>query len=404
MAFLYKRAGSANWYVRFELPDGTPKERSTKTTSRKQAEVICATLDRTLACALKGVLTVDRAREVITAGVQDIYLAAHSEQFPDKSIRDYAKTWLASKAIEATASTHNRYQYAVQHWLTYLGPRAERPISIIATSDLLEFRNHLAKVASANTVNLTIKVLRALFSSAVMQNLVTRNPASAVKKVPLEREGVRRRPFQVPEIQRVLAAAKDSDWYGMVLLGLYTGGRLSDLAALTWRNIDLDERKLVFTAQKTGKHMELPLIQVAQQYLTDRASTDNLDELLFPELDAKSVSQLSDGFRDLLVVAGLAKPRPHNSQGKGRNALRQMSDLSFHSLRHSFVSMLKKTGATDAIAKELAGHATDSVSRVYTHFSSQDLQQAVDRMPDVTNTVQLQARSSEAATAKVVKT
>ena len=31
----------------------------------------------------------------------------------------------------------------------------------------------------------------------------------------------------------------DDEWRSMILFGLYTGARLSDVASLTWENIDL---------------------------------------------------------------------------------------------------------------------------------------------------------------------
>ena len=45
----------------------------------------------------------------------------------------------------------------------------------------------------------------------------------------------------------------------MILFGLYTGARLSDVASLTWENVDLPARELRFIAKKTGKTIILPL-------------------------------------------------------------------------------------------------------------------------------------------------
>jgi integrase len=45
----------------------------------------------------------------------------------------------------------------------------------------------------------------------------------------------------------------------MILFGFYTGARLSDVASLTWENIDISASELRFVARKTGKTMILPL-------------------------------------------------------------------------------------------------------------------------------------------------
>ena len=61
-----------------------------------------------------------------------------------------------------------------------------------------------------------------------------------------------------------------------------------------------------------------------------------------------------------------------------------MSALSFHSLRHSAVSLLKAHGASDAFARAIVGHESDAVSQQYTHLDANDLRATVDAMPDVT--------------------
>jgi integrase len=190
----------------------------------------------------------------------------------------------------------------------------------------------------------------------------------------------------VAEVRRVLEAAKGSDWYGMTLLGCYTGARLSDLAALTWRAVDLPKQEVAFVARKTGKRLVLPLAKPLVEYLTGLPSADDPDAPLFPSLTSKTTSQLSDGFRLVLVSAGLAKARTHKKteDSQGRNAARPVAELSFHSLRHSCVTFLKAAGASDALAREIVGHETEAVNRAYTHLSTEDLRGAVEKLPDVT--------------------
>jgi integrase len=41
--------------------------------------------------------------------------------------------------------------------------------------------------------------------------------------------------------------------------GFYTGQRLSDLATLTWNNVDLDRGEVRLVTGKTGRRMIIPL-------------------------------------------------------------------------------------------------------------------------------------------------
>ena len=72
-------------------------------------------------------------------------------------------------------------------------------------------------------------------------------------------------------------------------------------------------------------------------------------------------------------------------QKKGRSQARETSEISFHSLRHSAVTMLKASGLSDVFAREIVGHESAAISRQYTHLTTDDLRNAMQRLPDVTN-------------------
>jgi integrase len=86
------------------------------------------------------------------------------------------------------------------------------------------------------------------------------------------------------------------------------------------------------------------------------------------------------------VAAGLARPRPPKNKGvgKGRDAPRMHSELSFHSLRHTATSLLKATGASEAVARDIIGHDSAEISRHYTHVDEPSKRAALARLPDVT--------------------
>jgi integrase len=214
--------------------------------------------------------------------------------------------------------------------------------------------------------------------------LLTVNPAARVKLLKL-RDKSARRAFTLSEIKRILKAC-DTEWRGLVLFGLYLGQRLGDLARLTWRAVDFDSGEIAFTARKTGRRVVLPLVQPLADYLALLPATDNPDAFIFPRAAAaKRTGTLSNRFYAILADAGLVEPRGTESTGKGRHAGREPSEISFHSLRHSAVTMLKASGLSDVFAREIVGHESTAVSRQYTHLTTDDLRAAMQRLPDVTN-------------------
>jgi integrase len=295
-------------------------------------------------------------------------------------------SWLQAESIEAEESTHARYARIVERFIEFLGAKAGRDLSTLQAVDITRFRDREAKALSRATANLSLKVLRVCFGEAVRQGLLTINPAVRVKLLKTDDKSARRA-FTVPEIKRILkACGDDGEWRGLVLFGLYLGQRLGDLAKLTWRAVNFETGEIAFTTRKTGRRIVLPLVQPLADYLASLPASDNPNAYIFPRAaSAKRTGTLSNQFREILADAGLVEPRGHEATGKGRSQARETSEISFHSLRHSAVTMLKASGVSDVLAREIVGHESSAVSRQYTHLMTDDLRNAMQRLPDVTN-------------------
>jgi integrase len=387
---IHKQPGRPYWFCAYSIfnPETRTSKRvfrSTKTKREVEAREICRAWHKATVQARNGTLTMNAAREIITQGVSDIMLATNAESFPSASIEKWCETWLQAKAIEAEESTHVRYKSIVERFLVFIGAKTARDLSTLRTSDVAQFRDSEAKGLSHATANLGLAILRGCFGEAVRQGLLTVNPALGVKRFKKSRES-KRRHLTFPEIKRILKACEhDIEWRGLILFGLYLGQRLGDLAKLTWRAANLETGEIAFTARKTGRRIVLPLVQLLSDYLTSLKASDNPNAYIFPNAaSAKRTSELSNQFRAILVEAGLVEPYRHTTNSKGRSQAREQSELSFHSLRHSAVTMLKASGLSDVFAREIVGHETAAISRQYTHLSTDDLRNAMQRLPDVT--------------------
>jgi integrase len=394
MPSIHRQPGRPFWFCAFSIFDSQTHKsrrvfRSTKTRDKKQALEICRAWHKAALKARDGKLSVDVAREVIAQGVSDVFMHANVESLPSASIKSWCETWTEAKAIETEESTHARYKRVIERFTGFLGEaKSKRDLSTLQASDVARFRDQEAKELSRSTANLGVKVLRICLGEAVRQGLLPVNPAVRVKLLKSTAES-KRRAFTFNEIKRILkVCGDDTEWRGLVLFGLYLGQRLGDLAKLTWRAVDLDTGELAFSTRKTGRRIVLPLVQPLADYLASLPASDNPNAFIFPRAaSAKRTASLSNQFRDILVAAGLVEPRPrgHKSTGKGRNQAREASEISFHSLRHSAVTMLKAAGVSDFMAREIVGHESAAVSRQYTHLTTDDKRAAMQRLPDVTD-------------------
>jgi integrase len=57
--------------------------------------------------------------------------------------------------------------------------------------------------------------------------------------------------------------------------------------------------------------------------------------------------------------------------------------LSFHSLRHTAVSLLKDAGVPDAVVMALVGHESAAMSHRYTHVGKETLSRAAGTFPEI---------------------
>ncbi len=365
------------------MPDGRRTQRSTKSTDRKEAQRIANKYEDAAETGRERKLTETQARKVIA----DIYSISNKDTLPNSSIKDYLESWLKRKELEASEPTHQRYKTVVTHFLKFLGAKAGLDLVHLNSKDITGFRDHLVKRFTSGTVNISLKIVRSALAQARRDGLIDVNEAERVTMIRVKAREQSRRPFSMDELQQIMKVAND-EWRGLVLMGLYTGLRLSDVATLTWANVDLQELEIRVVSGKTDRQQIIPIARVLLKHLESLPSSDDPNGPLFPEASAARLRSqyggtLSNQFHQILVSAGLVKKRPHTKAGEGRSAKRAASELSFHSLRHTATTLLKNAGVTDAVARDIIGHESVAVSRNYTHIDTETKRKAVDKMPDV---------------------
>lgn len=399
--YLHSRGKSPYFVGVFRGADGRQHHRSTKLTRRDKALALCEKWEREArllrASSLRNkemvaeafITATQRAvsgdfSEAVARGVlnQILDAAGHSPMQGD-SVRDFLGAWASSKEATKASGTSKRYRHTVEEFLKHLGTKADQPLSSVVARDIETFRDLQVKLGKApSSANLEVKTLRIPFNQARRQGLILTNPAEAVEL--LDTEQRTRRPFSRDEMARLLEVA-DTEWRGLILVGLCTGLRLGDAAKLRWSNVDFERGTLVVKPQKrkrgtAARALENILLPDLRDYLESLPPGQTAEAPVFPALSQVEVGGnrgLSHRFQTVMDKAGVsgaiqAKERP----GKGRN----FKELTFHSLRHSYVSWMANQGVSKEVRKKLAGHTSDVHDR-YTHLELEHLRKQLSRFP-----------------------
>jgi integrase len=229
-----------------------------------------------------------------------------------------------------------------------------------------------------------LKIITQGIRAAHRRGLMRDNPAAAVEPLRDDGEGSRQ-PFTAEELQALLIAA-EGEWYGVVMVALYTGARLTDTVRMKWGAVDLAECIIRLRPQKTARskksrELVIPILPPLEKWLLAQSVPDNAEAPLFPVLSEKSAGGahgLSSTFRRILDKAGIA---PGVARAKDGKAGRNLSEKSFHSLRHTFNSWLANAGVPQEIRQRILGHASGRMNDGYTHLSPATLRAALAEVP-----------------------
>jgi integrase len=221
-----------------------------------------------------------------------------------------------------------------------------------------------------------MKTLATAMHRARKQGLIPTNPVEAI-----ERPGqARQRGHEVftgTEIELLLKASEGTEWETLIMLGAYTGQRLGDCARLQWTQLDLVEKTMSLTQQKTGETLRIPLHPRLVALLEARASIDRRAEFVCPTLAPRSIGGrggLSSQFIDIMNRAGI------DSRTEKQESGRAFSRRSFHSLRASFNTTLAERGVPQETRMKLTGHRSRSVNDSYTKPAMENLRTSINKL------------------------
>ncbi|HGJ64194.1 TPA: site-specific integrase, partial [bacterium] len=173
------------------------------------------------------------------------------------------------------------------------------------------------------------------------------------------------------EIQKLLDSASESYIYPIILTGLHTGMRKSELFNLKWTDIDFDQKMIT--------------VQCKDDWHTKNYGTRTLSmtPILYNALKAHQQQQLEMGIKNGYVFTYRGE-RIRAGIKKSFNAVLRdagLEGVTLHTLRHTFASQLVMAGVPLRDIQELMGHESYETTLQYAHLSKDHAKQQVLRLP-----------------------
>ena len=185
-------------------------------------------------------------------------------------------------------------------------------------------------------------------------NYLKANPLKSVKFL---KEPLGRLRYLTREEMDALIAACAPHLRPIVVMGLNTGMRRSEILGLTWADIDFATRSITLRRTKSNRLRVIPINQTLYEEL-QRLLRHLHSPYVFCNDKGKPFSEVRHAFQTACRRSGI-------------------TNFRFHDLRHTFASHLVMNGVNLRAAQHLLGHQDIRMTLRYSHLSQEHLQSAV---------------------------
>lgn len=223
------------------------------------------------------------------------------------------------------------------------------------------------------------KTLKTIFRKAFLTGRIQRDPTALWKLQ--GSESATRRLMTDDEFDTILSIAPE--WFKPVLRVLaLTGQRPSGVARLKWSDVDFVNGELYFTSRKGGAKREkrnaFPIFPELKDILIGATTICRVSEVN-PADGTIKVEREFDPANFVFLKDGQPISGPLISTTAHR-LIKQagFKNVVLYSLRHKFITDLIKSGAPNEVTRRLAGHANESMIKVYSkNLGMESLENAV---------------------------
>ena len=249
------------------------------------------------------------------------------------------------------------YQSYVRQYVKWLNENFEKVTTIGQVTKEMnqKFLRHLEATRSTSTFNVYLVTLKKMFVT-LLHNPSLWDFKSKPDNVVYERRALT--PKELKSLLRHVSGNRDLNV--LFHLGIYTGLRLSDCSLIKWKNIDLEHKLISIVPKKTtrfNRAVRIPIhpklfTLLKSMYKRSTRMDDYVSETNAHNYKTKNASYI---LKEVFMACKI-------NDGKNK--------LSFHTLRHTFVSMSANHNIPLPIVQAIVGHSCITMTQRYYHLDA----------------------------------
>jgi integrase len=303
-----------------------------------------------------------------------------SFQEPSKTtLAQFFERWLTHMTSQVDERTHIGYAEKARKNInpllgsTLLTQFRPEQISQAYAQALASGRRDGKGGLSPRTVHHMHRILKQALGQAVKWGLLKRNPCEAVDPPRVEKREMNT--FDTAQTADALNEMRRTRFLIAYLLAAICGLRRGEIAALRWKNVDLDAGvlKIVQTTRQIGKAVTYKPVK------NTKGRPVALSSLMLDELKAHRAKQAEELLRfglkpsvDVFVFAqpdgSPIKPGSITNEWKRLVSKHALPRIRFHDLRHTHATAMLASGVHPKIASERLGHSSIAITLdLYSH-------------------------------------
>lgn len=280
------------------------------------------------------------------------------------TFQEVAKEWAHNYKIEVKPISFKTHEEKLRYWVRTFNDYQIEYLSDIRSDFIQQRINdlYLHNCLAKSTLKKYKSTLSLVLHYAIHKNLLDTNPCQIVK-IPKKAAVNTRRALNDSEILKINASI-DSEFGLYPFMMLYLGLRRSEIAPLTWEDIDFNSATLKIHTTVNWIHNKPHLYHYLKNGDPERLVP--IPKIILQKLEKRKQSGLIFSNNNELLLESQLNDLWENYVQKNKLYITQ------HMLRHTYATLLFKAGVDVKDAQLFMGHKDIHVTlQIYTHLDAE---------------------------------